>query len=122
MKKYIAISSLKPLLPILKNNLLVMENDSFKVYEDKEEKVEIKVNEKIAKLAFNILKSSVKDCNLFFEIEDVKFAKTDIIDFYKWYISEEGNSVFPNDEFINDAVDYWESNVKGQTTYATILN
>ena len=119
--KYIALKDLKPLLPILKNNLLVMSFDSFKIFEDKQEKIEIEINEKIKELTFLILLCSVKDNNLFYQIEEKKFTKTDIVEFNKWYSSEEGDRVFPNNEYIGDAVDYWEINVKNQGTYAIIV-
>jgi hypothetical protein len=121
MKKYIALKTLKPLLPLLKNNLLVMHDNSFVIYEDKDEKKEIVINDKIKDLTLSILLNSVKDKSLFYEIEEAIFTKKNIIEFNEWYNSEEGNRVFPNDDFQSDAIDYWEANIKNQTTYAIIL-
>ena len=120
--RYIVLQDLAPVLPFLKNQLLIITDNDFNVFSDKTENEEINFSGGYKQLLFTVLKSLINNKELFFEVEKEKFSKTDLIDFYEWYNSEDGDRVFPNEEFIGQAVDYWETNVKGQTVYATVIN
>lgn len=115
-RRYICLNDIESVLGVKKNNLLLINDSEFELYDDisMNNKIDFKKKKNI-KIVHSILKELSKSELYFKPYEEKEYTATDIKNFFDWYNSDEADRIFPNNEYMLDAIEYWKTNVRDLT-------